>query len=61
MLYHHSDKSMGKPNALSQWLDYRNRIHNNENIILLKQELLAVCVLDGMSFQDKEKGLLTDI
>jgi len=36
---------MGKPDALSRRADYRNRASDNENIVLLRPEFLAVCAL----------------
>jgi len=36
-------------------------MHNNKNVVLLKLELLEVCVLDKITFQGEKKGLLTDI
>ena len=32
-----------------------------KNMILLKLELLAVCVLDRIAFEDEKKGLLANI
>ena len=52
---------MEKPDTLSWQLDHRNKLWDNENIILLKLELLAICVLEGIAFKDEKKGLLTDI
>ena len=61
ILYYHPDKSMGKLDILSQQQDHRDSLHNNENIILLKPELLAVCASERMTFKGKEYVLLTDI
>jgi len=61
VLYYYPDKFIGKPDALSHWLNYRDRLHDNENVVLLKLEFLAAQVMKGMVFEDEEWDFLTDI
>jgi len=35
LLYHHSRRTMGKPDILSRRADHRNRASDNENVVLL--------------------------
>jgi len=41
-LIHRPGRSMGKPDALLQRLDHGNRASDNEDVILLRPELLAI-------------------
>jgi len=41
-LIHHPGHSMGKPDALSRGLDYGKGASDNENMVLLRLELLAI-------------------
>lgn len=61
LLHHCLGKSMGKPDALSQWLDHRDGSQDNMDIVLLKPELLAVHALVGIAFEGKKQALLTNI
>ena len=54
MLYYYPDKSMGKSDTLFHRLDYRNRSYNNENVVLLRLELLVAQVIKGIVFEDEE-------
>jgi len=47
-LHHHPRCTMGKPDALSRRADHRNRASDNENVVLLRPEFLAVCALEGV-------------
>ena len=61
LLRHCPGKSIGKPDALSQWLDHRDGSQDNMDIVLLKPELLAVYALVGIVFEGKKQALLTNI
>ena len=52
---------MGKPDALSQRADHETGAGNNDNIILLKPELFAICALEGMAIQGDEVNILKEI
>jgi len=52
---------MGKPDALFCWLDHRDKLYDNENVVLLKLVFLVAWVIEGMAFEDEEQGLLMDI
>jgi len=52
---------MGKPDALSRRADYGNGVSDNENIVLLRPEFLAVCALEGIELTDMEQKILSDI
>jgi len=61
LLYHCPRCAMGKPDALSRRADYRNRASNNENIVLLRLEFLAVHALEGVELTGVEQKILSDI
>jgi len=48
---------MEKPDALSQRLGYGNRFSNNENVVLLCLEFLAVYALEGVELTGACKNL----
>ena len=52
---------MGKPDALSRRADHGNRALDNENIVLLRPELLAVRALEGVELAGIEQKILSDI
>ncbi|KAG5351150.1 hypothetical protein C0989_007720 [Termitomyces sp. Mn162] len=53
---------MGKPDTLSRQADYGTRAGDNDNnIILLKPELFAICALEGIVVQGDEVNILKDI
>jgi len=52
---------MGKPDALSRRANHRNRVSDNENIVLLQPEFLAVCALEGVELTGVEQKILSDI
>jgi len=52
---------MGKPDTLSRRADHRNRASNNENIVLLRPEFLAVHALEGMELTGIEQKILSNI
>jgi len=52
---------MGKPDALSRRADHGNGASDNENIVLLQPEFLAVCALEGVELTGVEQKILSDI
>jgi len=60
-LIHCPGRSMGKPNALLQRLDHGNRASDNEDVILLRPELLAIWALEGVQLEGPEKDILREI
>jgi len=52
---------MGKPDALSRRADHRKGASDNENIILLQLEFLAVHALEGVELTGVEQKILFDI
>jgi len=52
---------MGKPDALSRRADHGNGTLDNENIVLLRPELLAVHALEGVELAGIEQKILSDI
>ena len=52
---------MGKPDVLSRRADHRTGVGNNDNIILLKPELFAICALEGVAVQGDEANILKEI
>jgi len=61
LLHHHLGRTMGKPDALSRRVDHRNGASDNENIVLLRPEFLAVCALEGVELTDVEQKILSNI
>jgi len=52
---------MGKPNALSRRPDHGNRASDNEDVVLLRLELLAIQALEGVQLEGLEKDILREI
>jgi len=52
---------MGKPDALLRRADHGNRASDNENVVLLRPEFLAVCALEGVELTGVEQKILSDI
>jgi len=52
---------MGKLDALSQRLDHGKGASNNEDIVLLRLELLAVRALKGVQLEGPERDILRKI
>jgi len=52
---------MGKPDALSRRANHGNGASDNENIVLLRPELLAVRALKGVELAGIEQKILSDI
>jgi len=61
LLHHCPGHTMGKPDALSRRADHRNRASDNENIVLLLPEFLAVRALEGVELIGVEQKILSDI
>ena len=52
---------MGKLDALSRRADHGNRASNNENVVLLRPEFLAVHALEGVELTGEKQKILSDI
>ena len=52
---------MGKPDALSQRLDHGKGASNNEDVVLLRPELIAVQALEGLHLEGPEQDMLREI
>jgi len=61
LLHHHLGRTMGKPNTLLRRADHGNRASDNENIVLLRPEFLAVCALEGVELTGVEQKILSNI
>ena len=55
------DKFINKLNILFRRLDHSNSLHDNKNIVLLKQKYLAVHILEELAFKGKKHGLFMNI
>jgi len=53
--------SIRKPDALSRRPDRGNRASDNEDMILLRPELLAIQALEGVQLEGPEKDILREI
>jgi len=61
-LLHHCPRcTMGKLDALSRRANHGNGASNNENIVLLRPEFLAVHALEGVELTGVEQKILSDI
>jgi len=61
LLYHCPRCTMGKPDALSRRADHRNGASDNENIVLLRLEVLAVHALEEVELTGIEQKILSNI
>jgi len=61
LLHHRPRRTMGKPDALSRRADHGNGASDNENIVLLRPEFLAVRALEGVELTGIEQKILSDI
>jgi len=52
---------MGKPDALSRRLDHGKGTSNNEDVVLLRPELLTIRALEGVQLEGPEKDILREI
>ena len=60
-LVHRPGRSIGKPDALSQRPDHGKGASDNEDIVLLRLELLAVRALKGIQLEGPERDILREI
>jgi len=61
LLHHRPRHTIGKPDALLRRADHRNRASDNENIVLLRPEFLAVRALEGVELTGVEQKILSNI
>jgi len=61
LLHHRPRRTMGKPDALLRRADHGNGASDNENIVLLRPEFLAVRALEGVELTGVEQKILSDI
>jgi len=61
LLHHCPGHTMGKPDALSRRADHGNGASDNENIVLLRPELLVVRALEGVELAGIEQKILSNI
>jgi len=54
-------RCMGKPDALSQRPDHGKGASDNEDVVLLRLELLAIRALKGVQMEGLEKNILREI
>ena len=60
-LTHHSGRCMGKPDALSRRPDHGKGASNNEDVVLLRLELLAIQAFEEVQMKGLEKNILREI
>jgi len=60
-LTHCPGRCMGKPDVLSRRLDHDKRASDNEDMVLLRPELLAIRALEGVQMEGPEKNILKEI
>jgi len=61
LLHHCPGHTMGKLDTLSKKADHGNGVLDNENIVLLQPESLAVCALEGVELTGEEQRILSNI
>jgi len=61
LLHHRSERTMGKPDALSRRANHGNKASNNKNVVLLQPEFLVVRALEGAELIGVEQKILSDI
>jgi len=54
LLHHYPGRTIGKPDALSRRADHRNRASDNEDVVLLRLEFLAIRALEGVELTGVE-------
>jgi len=57
-LTHRPGCSMGKPDTLSRRPDHGKGTSDNEDVVLLQPELLAIRALEGIQSEGPEKDIL---
>jgi len=61
LLHHCPGHTMGKPNTLSRRANHRNGASDNENVVLLRPEFLAVRALEEVELTGMEQKILSNI
>jgi len=61
LLHHRPGRTMGKLDVLSRRADHGNGASDNENVVLLRLEFLAVRALEGVELTGVEQKILSDI
>jgi len=61
LLHHCSGHTIGKPDALSRRANHGNRASDNDNVVLLRPEFLAVRALEGVELTGMEQKILSNI
>jgi len=61
LLHHRPGRAMGKPDTLSRRADHGNGASDNENVVLLQLEFLAVRALEGVELTGVEQKILSNI
>ena len=61
LLHHRPGRTMGKPDTLSRRADHGNEASNNDNVVLLRPEFLAVRALEGVELTGMEQKILSNI
>jgi len=60
-LIHRPGRSMGKPDTLSWRLDHGKGTSDNEDVVFLRPELIAVQALEGLHLEGLERDMLREI
>ena len=60
-LVHRLGYCIGKPDALSRRLDHGNGASDNEDVVLLRPEFLAVRALEGVQLEGLERDILREV
>jgi len=61
LLHHYPGCTMGKPDALSRRADHGNGASDNEDVVLLRPEFLAVRAMEGVELTGVEQKIPSDI
>jgi len=61
LLHHRPGRAMGKPDTLLRRADHGNGASDNENVVLLQLEFLAVRALEGVELTGVEQKILSNI
>ena len=61
LLHHRPGCTIDKPDTLSRRADHGNGASDNENVVLLRPEFLAVHALEGVKLMGVEQKILSDI
>jgi hypothetical protein len=61
LMHHRPGKTMGKSNALSQRSDHGSGARDNDNMVLLTPNYLAIRALEGLVMLGEEGNILKEI